>query len=297
MREILQNNGVCIFGVCPLSGLQLRGVKSAARMPKGAKSAIVCLFPYGSPEAFSGNLAAYCAVKDYHNVAGEMLEACAAEMRNLYKGEAFEVFVDTGPVPEVRAAAIAGLGVIGSNGLLIAPVYGSYVFIGEIVTTMPPKEVKAALAREGGIQPPEGDLPQQAGNTAGTKWAGAENAAKSIKGCLNCGLCIKACPGGAILPGGQVKEEKCASYLSQKKGVLTNEQKAIIKSSGKVFGCDICQEVCPMNRGAATGMGVFLKDVQHTITKQLITEGEKRAYSWRGRAVLLRNLELFENDR
>lgn len=259
MREIMRKAGIENYGVCAFEHLPLLPVRSAARLPENARSVLVCLFPYYAPEAARGNVSIYCAVEDYHGIVLEMLNAAAGALRVQHPGEEFAVFTDASPIPEVRAAALAGLGVIGENGLLITQGYGSYVFIGEIVTTLALPAEKAEL-----------------------------------RSCVRCGRCVSACPGGAI-DGGKIDSAKCASAISQKKGALTEREREILRKSGKAFGCDICQSVCPMNMAAARGMPVFHKEIIANISKENLPQSYKnRAFGWRGLAVLQRNLEILQ---
>lgn len=99
---------------------------------------LALLFPYRFPDDDPGrNLSRYACVEDYHQAGGRVLRALAEDLAILWPGRAFEPFLDNSPLPEVYAAALCGLGVVGDNGLLIHPRYGSYVFIGTIVTDAP----------------------------------------------------------------------------------------------------------------------------------------------------------------
>ena len=113
----------------------------------------------------------------------------------------FSAFVDNSPIPEVKTAALAGLGVVGENGLLITEEFGSWVFIGEIVTDL-----------------------------------FIECEEREIKSCIKCGKCKKVCPA----------KNECLSAVSQKKGELSSEEERLLKENNIVWGCDICQEVCPL---------------------------------------------------
>jgi epoxyqueuosine reductase len=158
----------------------------------------------------------------------------------------------------VVAAAKAGLGVIGENTLLINPDYGSWVFIGEIVTTLPIDTAK---------------------NTG-------------LHRCIGCGKCVAACPAG-ILGRLDFDKTKCLSNITQSKGELTPQQTKLIKASGCAWGCDICQSVCPMNNNAAiTPLEPFKTDLRPQVKVGDPIDG--RAYAWRGRAVIERNLAILK---
>ena len=167
IKTILSCAGIPIFGCCPFEPLrpQILECRAKERLPADAKSIFVALFPYAMEEAAyqGGNLSRYAAVGDYHEIVPQYLKRAVSALEQAFPEEAFVPFTDNSPIPEVRAAALAGLGRIGQNGLLIHERYGSWVFIGEIVTTLP-------------IDAP----PHQ------------------IRPCIGCGRCISACPTGAL---------------------------------------------------------------------------------------------------
>ena len=110
--------------------------------------------------------------------------------------------------------------------------------------------------------------------------------------CIDCGLCAKACPGGAI--GCGVITEKCASHISQKKGELTLEETDILARAHTVFGCDICQTVCPMNKKVEEAPNLFSDDIFSTVTAENVENIYKsRPFGWRGLKVLQRNMEIY----
>ncbi|MCR5040467.1 MAG: DUF1730 domain-containing protein [Clostridia bacterium] len=249
--------GVCSFG---LVADKLLDVRSRERVPEGAASVICCLFPYYlGEEAYEGrNQSRYSVPADYHIVAREKLGAFCEKLALLYPGNVFVPFADSSPLPEVYCAVMSGLGVMGKNRLCINPEYGSWFFIGEIVTD-------AAFDPT----PPE----------------------KTV--CCGCGECLRACPTGALTDAG-IDPEKCLSCLSQKKGELDAETARLMKKYNCAWGCDVCQEACPMNRGKklspvpefyATAKAVF--DPENA--------GGDRAYLWRGKKTALRNAEVLES--
>ncbi len=255
IKDIMPRSGVCSFSDVSSSLLPCRAID---RLPKGAKSVIVGVFPYLlSADSYEGlNVSKYAAVRDYHDVVLSRLNKACEALESKYPGEKFIPFVDNSPVPEVYAAYLAGLGVIGKNGLIITPNFGSYVFIGEIVTTLPLKADSPVMG-----------------------------------GCLDCGKCSEACQGGA-LKGGFVRE-KCLSDITQKKKPLTSFEKQLISCSGSAWGCDSCQDACPMNENAGvTDIEEFINSARPHITKGDCAEG--RAYAWRGAEIIERNLDLLE---
>ena len=228
----------------------------------GGKSAVCCLFPYFK-EGEKSRISVYARSEDYHLILREKLKELMADFdKNAL------IFADTGPVGEdILIAQKCGLGVRGRNTLLINEEIGSWFFIGYALT-----DLDLAPSR-----PKEGS-------------------------CLACGLCEKSCPGGA-LQGGRIDLNRCASYLTQKKGALTPGEEEIIKKSGFIFGCDICQSVCPMNKGKGECMEEFLvnrilsldeSELTKMSGREFLRQYNKRAFSWRGKAPLLRNMKLFD---
>lgn len=231
----------------------------------GAKSIIVCLFSYNCGGEDS-NLSRYARGKDYHLVAGEKLDRLAELLRR--QGYAAECFCDTGIMCDRYLAYMAGLGFFGKNHALINSEYGSYTFIGSILT-------------DAKIEP---DAPLE-------------------MSCIGCGACIKACPGGALTEDG-FAENLCASYLTQKKGELSGEERRIIKKSGSAWGCDICQSVCPHNNLARrSGICEFTNDLIVSLDEDMAVSNRDfrrrysdRAFAWRGWNVIRRNLEILRED-
>ena len=233
--------------------------RAASRLPAHAKTVITVLFPYylGEENYAGRNVSRYAVPADYHLIAGRYLQEMARRLREAYPENVFEPFIDNSPIPEVRAAVNAGLGVLGRNSLFIHPVYGSWVFLGEIVPDR--------------------------------YFAPAE---KKPSSCGDCGACEKACPGGAIGKNG-VDPEKCLSYLSQKKGELSAETGEKMKTLGCAWGCDVCQSVCPHNQNAAkTPIPEFYETAAPHVTPDTPVEG--RAFAWRGKKVIERNLKAVE---
>lgn len=231
------------------------------RIPQNAKTVISILFPYYLGEDYYKNLnvSRYAVSEDYHIVTGSIINDIASSLRQEFPGYAFEPFVDNSPLPEVRCAVKAGLGSMGVNNLFINKDYGSWVFLGEIVT-------------DRYFEPYKGEF--------------------SL--CDGCNRCVKECPVSAITGKGIIKE-KCLSFLSQKKGELSDETKALIASTGCAWGCDICQKVCPMNINAKpTPIREFFETASAEVTKE--TGIENRAFAWRGKAVIDRNLEIINNQ-
>jgi epoxyqueuosine reductase len=157
-------------------------------------------------------LARYAWGDDYHEVIRQRLDALVDWMRT-QSGPEFDAraYVDTGPVQERVYAQYAGLGWIGRNTCLINPELGSWVFLSEIICSLP-------------LEPDPPALDQ----------------------CGTCRACLEACPTGALLEPYVLDSRRCLSYLTiELKGAIPSEHRVSVGSHA--YGCDICQEVCPWN--------------------------------------------------
>ena len=243
-------------------------IDKAYQLMPGLKGVLAYVFPYLADRA-DGNVSLYARGMDYHIVVKNELTRLCDELNKQYPQAAFAAFVDASPFPEVFAAAKAGLGVIGKNNLLITPEYGSFVFIGLIATDLGCTGI---------------DMP--------------------VRSCINCGACIGACPTKALSEG-SFEPFKCLSDITQRKGELEKYERELIKTGKTVWGCDVCQLVCPMNRAAkSTELREFKDDLISSLSASDIpcTNREfkqkygARAFSWRGRAPLARNTEIQQSD-
>lgn len=222
----------------------------------GAESCVVFLIPYFAGRRAT-NLSIYAMPRDYHYYLRGLCERLAAwrEARDL--SFSFAGYTDSSPIDERDAALKAGLGVLGENGLILNEKYGSFCFIGEVF-----------LSEK---ESPADPLPPRR--------------------CPDCGACRAACPTGAV---SDPMRQKCLSFLSQKKDRTPEEEELVRKAPCK-WGCDICQEVCPYNRSVPlTPIPFFREDLVERLTREEVEADKEdfrlRAYSWRGRAILRRNL-------
>lgn len=246
-----------LWGICSFESIKenLIDCRAKNRLPQSAKTVVVACFPYLlDEETYKGsNISKYAVVTDYHEVVLNRLKKACDKLHKEFPENSFVPFADNSPIPEVRAAAFAGLGVKGMNSLLITEKYGSYVFIGEIVTDL---ETDCAESK--------------------------------IRSCIGCKKCISVCPSGA-LDCESFSRELCLSEITQRKGELNEKELELIKSCGCVWGCDICQDTCPMNKNAAkTDITEFLSSPVSKVDEGYPLEG--RAYEWRGRKVIERNI-------
>lgn len=180
----------------------------------GAQSIIVAAYPYYSADCVGPDglqWARYSLGRDYHDVIRERLSAVAEAIREA-TGADTRVCVDTAPLHERYWALRAGIGVMGINGQLItSSAAGSWVLLGEIITSHP-------------LTP---DAPS-------TGW------------CIGCGRCLRACPGRALDGSGGLDARKCLSYSTIEYRGAKN-----FTNGDHIYGCDVCQEVCPHNRHAS----------------------------------------------
>ncbi len=184
---------------------------------ENARSVIVFLYNYFPSQMMAENspylVSAYAYGKDYHEVIREKLNILISKLKEQVPGISIRGFVDSAPVLERAWATRAGLGWIGKNSMLISKRNGSYFFISELITDC---EL-------------EYDTPM-GGNYCG-----------------DCSRCIDACPTSAITDLRVVDANKCISYLTiENKGEIPESFKGKYKQW--IFGCDICQQVCPWNR-------------------------------------------------
>ena len=241
------------------------GIEKCGVTSYGGKCAIVCLFPYFTG-CCEGNLSIYARSYDYHSVIKSKLSAVCEYIRTLVPDTQCEVFADIGPDVDRCLAYNAGLGFYGKNRMLINDDFGSWFFIGYILCDL-------------SLEP---DSPID-------------------KSCTGCNKCVESCPGGALGEGFNI--DKCASHISQKKGDLTESEIAILKKSGLVFGCDMCQRVCPHNNITPQPMAEFtedlidslsIEDLEKLSNREFMRKYKNRAFSWRGRNVLVRNLNILQ---
>lgn len=262
--QILSGKEVFPFGICSFEQiLPCLECRAKQRIPQDAASVLVCLFPYYTGEHKERNISRYAMVTDYHMIAGEYLKRFCEALQEVFPQNQFEPFTDNSPIREVSAAFHAGLGRRGKNGLILHPKYGSYVFIGEVVTDLV-------------LQP---DQPLNPGE------------------CIGCGKCQKVCPQGALQSDGSVCLERCRSHITQKKGELTDWEIGQIQDGGLIWGCDICNDVCPMNQEAKvlTPVPEFLESAVAVLDAQIAERLLKtRAYNYRGKKTILRNIQLLE---
>ena len=245
-----------------------RKAASPEHVLAGAQSVITMAVPYRTqaPESrpLSGQVSNYAWSPDYHHRVKALLAAVAAKIDEAAGAAVTAIACDTKPLAERAFAARAGLGWIGKHTNLINPHAGSFVFLGEIVTTVP--------------------LPADA---------------PLRKTCGSCTRCIPACPTGALRGDYTMDAGRCISDLTQRTDAIPRAMRPLIGLW--VWGCDLCQNACPPNsRVQRTAQNENLPISRETSAPDLLAllrlrSGEfKRTYArsamgWRGAAVLRRN--------
>ncbi|HYV96589.1 MAG TPA: tRNA epoxyqueuosine(34) reductase QueG [Gemmatimonadaceae bacterium] len=182
----------------------------------GMRSAIVVAADYGGKQP-SGTMARYARSDDYHDVLRARLRELHATLERDFGAFAARPYVDTGPILERDLAQRAGLGWFGKNTMLINPQRGSFFFLAALFTSL--------------------DL--------------APDAPFASDHCGTCTRCLEACPTGAFVAPRVMDATKCISYLTiEHRSAIPEELRTVI--GDHVFGCDICQDVCPWNQRFAS---------------------------------------------
>ncbi len=213
-----------------------------------ARSLLLVGLPYANPTqtlaSGQSRVAAYAWGSDYHDVIPALLKKVLSAF---FTEDQFRVYTDTGPILERDHAMQAGLGWIGKNTCLIHPRLGSFFLLG-------------AAFLEADLEP---DAPFSADH------------------CGSCRRCIEACPTGCILPDRTLDSSRCISYLTiENKGPIPAELRPQL--GDWIFGCDICQTVCPWNRrppsAPATGLGASAPDIRLVDELDLSPQAFNRKY-------------------
>ncbi|AWI03003.1 tRNA epoxyqueuosine(34) reductase QueG [Clostridium drakei] len=228
---------------------------------KDGKTIISIAFPYLFNNDFQQQVgfSKYTQGRDYHVVVSEYLKNICSLIEKEMSGKAV-YFVDSNSLPERYIAKLCGIGFIGKNNMIITEKYGSYVFLGEIITNISIEE----------------DEPMECK-------------------CEDCDLCQKSCPTGAIR--NENNSNICLSYISQKKEI---DDEWFNKLKGRIFGCDTCQRICPFNKKASFSnieefrpydfMEVINLEELANIDKRIfLNKYSKSSCGWRGKNVLQRN--------
>ena len=268
VAELFSAEGIRRVALLPFSACRVTNARLYEREGTPPRSVIVFLIPYFSvaPDNFS----AYAAAEDYHFYAEGLYARLLRALKEQYPRGRFLGFADHSPIDERDAAVRAGLGVFGKNRLLLSREYGSYQFIGEILSSLPPEEFGTVT-----LSP--------------------------FTECIGCGACLTACPTG-VLRG---ESAECLSAITQKKGELSEDEAKLMRRVNTAWGCDECQRVCPytreaLSRGTARTEIPFFKENLITHLDTETVEGmsdeqfSRRAFAWRGRKTVTRNTRILE---
>ncbi len=266
LKTVFSEEKIEYFGILPISACDLRRPDIIERKGVAAseiKSAVMFLIPYYVHDG-EGNISLYARSGDYHAYSDALFARILPKLEERYGGR-FLGFADKSPIEETVAASVAGLGRIGDNYMLIHEKYGSFVFLGELLTTVSPEEL------------------------------GFAGVVGEVTYCSHCGACKKSCP--MVIEG-----MDCLSALTQKKGAFSEKEEQYLQKYGSAWGCDLCQLACPLNAKVLreqieTPIDFFRKDRISVLTKERLLamtdeEFKARSFSWRGKAPLLRNLEI-----
>ena len=200
---------------------------------------------------------------DYHTAVRERLQLIESWLQERVPNVLVKSMVDTGELVDRAVAERAGIGWSGKNCSIITPEFGSYVYLGEIMTNIP-------------FAP---DAPME-------------------DECGDCNLCIDVCPTGAIVAPGQLNSQRCIAFLTQTKGFLPDEFRS--KIGNRLYGCDTCQTVCPKNKGKLNWIHEEFKpnpEIAKPLLQPLLSISNKEfkatyghvSGSWRGKKPIQRN--------
>ncbi|PCK13075.1 tRNA epoxyqueuosine(34) reductase QueG [Bacillus safensis] len=200
---------------------------------------------------------------DYHVVLKEKLDMLEEFLRSKHVDIRTKSMVDTGELSDRAVAERAGIGFSAKNCMIITPEFGSYVYLAEMITNVP-------------FEPDE----------------------KIEDQCGTCNKCVDSCPTGALVNPGQLNSQRCISFLTQTKGFLPDEFRS--KIGNRLYGCDTCQTVCPINKGKDFHLHPEMEpdpEIAKPLLKPLLTISNrefKEKYghvsgSWRGKKPIQRN--------
>lgn len=219
--------------------------------------------PVSSKGAYRGVIARSAWGQDYHRVLKQRLQSLAEWFADELADFRYESMVDTGALVDRAVAERAGIGWSAKNCAIISPIYGSWIYLGEMITNLP--------------LPVDEPLLDQ---------------------CGSCTLCIDACPTGALVGPGQLDATKCISFLTQTKTDVPDEVK--LKIGNRLYGCDTCQVVCPKNKGKNWTQHAelapnpelakpLLKPILELSNREFRETFGESAAAWRGKTPIQRN--------
>lgn len=219
--------------------------------------------PRSKPGAYRGIFCRASWGEDYHHVLRKKLTELEAFIQEKVPHARMKSMVDTGPLSDRAVAERAGIGWSGKNTSIITEEFGSWVYLGEMITDL--------------YLPPDQPV---------------------TEGCGDCNLCIEACPTGALVGPGQLDAQSCIAFLTQTKGFVPMKYRKTI--GNRLYGCDTCQIVCPKNKGKdfihheefrpdPEKVKPLLKPLLKMSNRSFKEVFGKMAGSWRGKKPIQRN--------
>ncbi|MFC4598519.1 tRNA epoxyqueuosine(34) reductase QueG [Cohnella hongkongensis] len=219
--------------------------------------------PVSEPGRRRGILSRSAWGEDYHQALRRRMAKLSEWIMERVPEAKLMSMVDTGALSDRAVAERAGIGWSGKNCSILSPELGSWIYLGEIITNLP--------------LPPDQALPDD---------------------CGDCTLCIDACPTGALVGPGQLNAQRCISYVTQTKGFVDDEMKR--KIGNRLYGCDTCQIVCPVNRKIDIRHHSELlpdPEIAKPLLRPLLSMGNREfretfgssSAAWRGRKPIQRN--------
>ena len=263
LDRIFFAQGIEAYGALSIADVDMIRASLLERADFSPRSVLLFLVPYYAGE--TENLSRYASARDYHMYLGTLSRRIIAGILEKHPEARAIAFADHSPIDERTAAARAGLGILGENGLLICEKYGSYVFIGEILTDLAPETLFASPA-------------------------------KKERTCEKCGICRSLCPTGIL----RAESDVCLSAITQKKGELSEWEIGLMRKYNTVWGCDECQRACPHNLAPTLSPIPFFHEARiPSLSRELLDGMNKesfaeRAFAWRGRKTIERNLDLLK---
>lgn len=260
-RELGLNNEYEVFG----ENIESISIKCGFE----AITVIVLFVPYMTEEKLKlskkSNLSSHACSIDYHRIVKDLMNEMVVDLKNIYPENSYYTQCDNGPYNERFFAIKSGLGKKSINSTIINDIYGSYGFIGIIITDAVIKEYTT-----------------------------------QEKHCNRCNKCIKKCPSKAI-SSESADFNRCISYLTQKKKLSETEEE-LLKLQTKIFGCDICQEVCPENKNKKYSniedfnrdllYNIELEDIEYLSNREFKRKFSDRNFSWKGKSIVVRNITI-----
>lgn len=266
LLNFLQKKKIDLVGTLPLSACRIIRPHLLERANISSGTVFMLAVPYRTPacDEPSRTISAYAVSRDYHLFFEELFDELLPYLAEKFPNNRFAAFADHSPISELHAAARAGLGVIGKNGLLLTEKYGSYVFLGEVVTDM--------------------EIPCEV---------------KEVKFCPDCGACADACPASV-----GDKKVCLSALSQKKGALSEEEEKILLTTNTVwgCDRCQECCPYNKRAKEAGSIYSPIPFFYENTLSSPSAEEIEnmsdeefaQRAYSWRGHETILRNLRMRE---